>query len=445
MTRIAFITLFLGLTLSDQKVEVNVSGPAASVELVLDGQRVASLAKPPWIASVDFGERLVPRRLVARALNAGGEEIARTEQKINLPHAAAETSIVLERNDAGMPRAARLLWHSLDGEEPKRVELLLDSRVIPVGRDLRATLPPIDDAQPHLLRARLTSKLGVFTDSEVAFGGGLEDATAAELTAVVVRLKDPRQKLEAAEVERWLTVRGTTPAVVAIEESGGEVIVVRHPIETETAMRLDAAGHEARRRSAVTGSMASVTGMLGSKTNVMRFVWPLVIPKGKADLFPPSRTFGFSTADDFKRVISDIGYPGSPPQLRYADAVAVAGIQALGGRRPRAVVLILGDNINDASRMKPAQVREYLAASGVPLYVWSLASSEAAERWGSDVHDIAALHGFTAAFDALRADLDSQRVIWIRGDFLPGEVTLNEEGSRVIASLIAPDSSPSRR
>jgi hypothetical protein len=408
MTRIAFLTLFLGLTLSQQKVEVSFNGQAQRVEFLLDGKVVAALTHQPWAATVDFGSHLLPRRLVARAIDRHGQEIASVEQRINLPRAAAETQIVLERDDTGTPRTARLVWQSLEGESPKRVELLLDSRSIPVDSDLRAKLPAIDNAQPHLLRARLVSRLGVVSDSEVAFGGGLEDATTAELTAVVIRERD---------AQKPLTVHGAPATVVGVEHIPGEVLIVRHPIETEASFRLDPTRRIAKRRSALSASTGGIDSLGAHPT--ARFMWPTVTRKGKADLFPPSRSYAFSNADEFKRILTEVGFPGAPKELRFADAVAVAGIQALAGSRPRAVVLVLGESSSDASRLEPKQVREYFESVGVPLYVWSLSGNQG--RW-PDAQDISTVHGFSSAFEKLHQDLESQRIVWVRGNFLPSEV-----------------------
>lgn len=412
MTRIAFLTLFLGLTLSHQKVDLTVAGKPQKVELQLDDRVVAVLTHPPWSAIVDFGTHLLPRRLVARALDADGQEIARAEQKVNVPRAAAETQIVLERDDVGTPRAARLVWQSLEGENPTRAELLLDGNSIPVGADLYARLPAIDNARPHLLRAHLVSRLDVVSDSEIAFGGGLEDATSAELTAVAVHQRDPKEEIR-------LTVRGSSPVIAGIEQIPGEVIVVRHPIETETSVRLDPTRRIARRRSFPTEATATLVGHLA------QFLWPVGTRTGKADLFPRSRTYGFTTADDFKKILTDVGVPGAPTTLRFSDAVAVAGLRALAGKRPRAVILIAGENPSDASRLEPNQVREYLAAAGVPFYVWSFGASAQAQRW-SDVRDISTPRGFSAAFDELLRDLESQRIVWLRGDYLPQEIHSQE-------------------
>jgi len=430
MTRVAFLTLFLGLTLSQQKVVVSVIGPAQRVEFQLDGKVVAAVTHAPWAATVDFGRQLLPRRLVARAIDGNGQEVASVEQRVNLPRSAAETQIVLERDDTGTPRAARLVWQSLEGEAPKRVELLLDSRSIPVDGDLHAKLPAIDNAQTHLLRARLVSRLGVLSDSEIAFGGGLEDATTAELTAVGIRLRDPKQQITAADVQQWLTVRGSPATVVGVEQIPGEVLIVRHPIETETSFRLDPTRRIAKRRSALSASTAGIAS-LGAHP-VARFMWPAVTRTGKADLFPLSRSYEFSNADEFKRILTEIGFPGAPKELRFADAVAVAGIQALAASRPRAVVLVVGENSSDASRLEPKQVREYLNAAGVPLYVWLLSGNH--ERW-TEAEDISTPHGFSNAFEKLQRDLESQRVVWLRGNFLPQEIRVNEIGARIIEPL----------
>ncbi len=420
MTRIAFLTLFLGLTLSQQKVELTVTGTPQRVELQLDEKVVAVLTHEPWSATVDFGTHLLPRRLVARALDADGREVDRAEQKVNLPRAPAETQIVLERDDTGTPRAVRLLWQSLEGENPKSRELLLDGRSIPMGTDLRAPLPPIDKARPHLLRTRLVSRLDVVSESEVAFGGGLEDATSAQLTAVTIRLRDPKQQITAADLQQWITARGSPVMVAGIEQIPGEVIIVRHPIEAETSIRLDPTRRIARRRSSVPETM------LSSSAHLAQFLWPIATRTGKADLFPRSRPYGFSTAVDFKRILTDVGFPSAAATLRIADAVAVAGIRALAASRPRAVLLLLGESPSDRSRLEPTQVREYLDAVGAPLYVWALSGQ--ADRWG-EVRDISTPRGYSAAFEELLRDLQSQRIVWLRGDYLPQDI-------RVITSEI---------
>jgi hypothetical protein len=119
MAQIAFLTLFLGLTLGPQPIELTATGPVAAVELLLDGAPAGRLTRSPWQGQIDFGPSLVPHQLVARALDSEGTEISRAEQWLNLPRQPAEVGILLENGAEGRPVAARLTWQSLTGEKPK--------------------------------------------------------------------------------------------------------------------------------------------------------------------------------------------------------------------------------------------------------------------------------------------------------------------------------------
>src|SRR6187549_2331038 len=135
--QIAFITLFLGLALGPHPVELAVEGPAASVELLLDGAVAGRIGQSPWKGEIDFGTTLVPHELVARALDAQGQEIARTRQWVNLPRPPAEVEIVLE-GAAGAPRSVRLSWERLTHDPPVRTSLTLDGQELRLDNDRRA-------------------------------------------------------------------------------------------------------------------------------------------------------------------------------------------------------------------------------------------------------------------------------------------------------------------
>ena len=75
MTHIAFITLFLGLTMGPQRVDLKVSGPAPRVEMQLDGRTVAILVREPWTTNIDFGRRLLPHQLVARVIRGDDDTV----------------------------------------------------------------------------------------------------------------------------------------------------------------------------------------------------------------------------------------------------------------------------------------------------------------------------------------------------------------------------------
>src|SRR5262245_43752635 len=123
--QIAFLTLFLGLTLGAYPVELAVEGPVASAELLLDGAAAGRIAGPPWKGQVDFGSDLLPHELVARGLDELGQEVVRTRQWVNLPRPAAEVGIVLE-GPAEKPTRVRVSWQSLKGERPVAAQVTMD-------------------------------------------------------------------------------------------------------------------------------------------------------------------------------------------------------------------------------------------------------------------------------------------------------------------------------
>src|SRR5206468_3395751 len=81
-------------------------GPAAAVEIVVDGRPAGRLPGPPWKGTINFGHALLPHGIVARALDAAGHEVGRAEEWANLPHPPAKVEIVLEASGGGPPKAA---------------------------------------------------------------------------------------------------------------------------------------------------------------------------------------------------------------------------------------------------------------------------------------------------------------------------------------------------
>src|SRR5258708_23156163 len=168
---IAFVTLLLGLISGVYPIEVTVGVPVTAVEYQLDGVPVALQAGPPWVARVDLGSELRPRELSVRALGAGGQEIARATQWLNLPRPPAEVEIVLEKSAAGALRAAQLSWQSVNGVTPASLGLTLDGAPLKVDGNGRALLPAADLKTLHVLTAELWFPPGLLARKDVAFGG----------------------------------------------------------------------------------------------------------------------------------------------------------------------------------------------------------------------------------------------------------------------------------
>ena len=65
----------------------------------------------------------------------------------------------------------------------------------------------------------------------------------------------------------------------------------------------------------------------------------------------------------------------------------------------------------------------------MPFSVWSLTSPSTqplAKSWG-EVEDVSSVDRLARALERLKADLASQRVVWIPGRFLPQEIALSEK------------------
>lgn len=152
MTHIAIVTALLGLMLGPHEIELTVTGPVARIELQIDGRTAAVIAHQPWKASIDLGPRLLPHDVLARALDANGNELARAEETINVPHALSEVQLVLEHDAKGRPAGVQVVWRSIESDLPSKTALSLDGSALPVDARLHAALPKLDLTRPHLLR-----------------------------------------------------------------------------------------------------------------------------------------------------------------------------------------------------------------------------------------------------------------------------------------------------
>lgn len=430
--QIAFVTLFLGLTLGAYPVEVSVEGPVAAVELLLDGASVGRIAGPPWTGQIDFGSALQPHELVARALDSQGQEISRTRQWVNLPRPEAEVEIVLEAARGGRPDAARLNWQSRTGAEPLSVRLTFDDQALTVGASGRAALPEYNPAAVHVLSAEVRFPASVVARKDAVFGGQYGSQISSELTAIPVQVS--RGRLPQPEAMRdWFLANGQPLTLAAVDQDPGEVIVIR---DLGASKALEDLGEVRPRRTqgpdgVVRTEREYLRFEMGlRKEDEIRFLWP--VPRTfsgaglPAELFDQSRAFTLQDGG-LHWLLTRVFATEMPGKQRLADAVAVAGLQAMAGNRPRAVVLVLSGSPEDSSRYDPATVRRYLASIRVPLFVWAVekgaAESPALTAWGK-VEDASNLNRFRSAVARLRDTLEAQRVVWVEGTHLPQAISL---------------------
>jgi hypothetical protein len=412
---IAFASLFLGLVFGAQTVEVVVGETVAAVELRLDGERLTTLREPPWRTTVDFGAELAPRHLEAVAFDAGGEELGRAEQWLNLPTPRAVASVVLEPRRPGEPRIARLTWESAAGAEPESVTVSLDGEPVPVDDPHRIVLPLVDEGQFHLLQVELEFEHRVASRLDMTFGGAYVDEVSTEITALpLLADQASRRPPEVAAAQAWLVKDGQPLRVLAIEKESAEIVVV---LDRPFPHLLEPGERYKPPRS-----------LYLAADQRLRFV--STVPEqsqGVAttfELFPISPSYGGDVGDLYG-VLSRLRRPQVEREPRPASAVAVAGLAAYEGRHRRAVVLVPTTRPRVEGELGPDRVRRYLDRLGVPLVVWNPASHASPEvaAWG-EVREVGTLKKLGDAFAELTSRLDRQWIVWIDGRHLPQDVEL---------------------
>ncbi len=436
MVQIAFLTLFLGLTSGRQDIAVAVRGPAAAVELMLDGTAVVRMGGPPWRTKVDLGADLAPHELVARALDAQGQEVARTRQVLNLPRPPAEVEILLDGGAKGAPSGAHLAWRSLEGEKPAAMSLVLDGTPVALDAQGHATLPSLDTAVSHVLTAEVRFSDQVTARKDMAFGGALGEEVSTDLTAVAVRLRPKRQLPEARDLQSWFVAGGKPVTVKAVDQGRAEVLMV---VDSEAHTRIEHMQH--LRGSAGSSDSAPAEAdryqIKPGKDYQMRFIWPSARQTTgaglTADLFDASRSYTPQEGSllYYLQRARPLKEAAAVAQ-RLADAAAVAGLQALTANRPRAVLVVLGDQPKDCSRYDAETVRHYLDSIRVPLVVWSLKGPKSPTAGWGEVEDVSTYAKLQSALERLEENLQAQRIVWVEGGHFPAAVTLAPAAAEVL-------------
>jgi hypothetical protein len=416
MGQIVFVTLFLGLVSGVQTVDLRTDPAVQSITLTMGGREVATLHERPWRARVDFGADLAPRELVATAYDAGGQEIARATQLINLPHPVAELEMVLVR-DHEEPSAVELLWHHRQQAMPKRVTITLDGAPLRIAKPYRATLPQLDTSRPHVLAAEMRFGDGTVARAERVIDShiGFNDSVGSQLTPIALR---ETGQLRDASLEGCFTASGLAVHTAADERTDPLLIVVKDPDPSEAEAVLDPK-KRLRRRGKEADALRHEMQLQAGTTE-----W-IILPVGAhlggtgepaTTLFVPSKNIAAAEGGMRWLLTQRFQHIDESLPRQFADAVAVAGLRTLKTGRRRAVVLLLSVR-PDASNLKPIAVRRYLEAIGVPLFVWSLTPPrrDVAAAWG-EVDDISTSDGLRKATDRLRETLSTQRIAWLAVD-----------------------------
>ena len=433
---VAFVTLFLTLVSGPQTVTVAVTGPVAAVEVLLNGESVGVMRGEPWRLDFDFGS-LRPLTLEAVAFDAAGNERARARQLVNLPRPLVETSFQLQIGPQGQPRAARLIWENAQGKEPTSVQVILDERPIEDFDPLAIPLPAGDPDMVHFLSARLEFEGGVASHTEVSFGGSWAGETSTRLTAVPVLRTEGKRRLTASDLSGSFLSGGRIAPVVAVEKSQPSLVIVADRsaipvLEAIQELRLKGFSSTDILRDLSPGAKYHETVRrlteFRPSTATMRMMSPFPSRRGSEqtaiNLFPLTEPFALFR-DGLLWLLCNIEWRPAPNAVqKMTDAAAVAGLYLNHSASPRAVLVVLGTEPDQASTYSPEEVRGYLEATNVPLFVWTTSPGEHADAWG-EARVVMSPSEFNKAWSSLKRHLEKQVIVWLDGAYLPNDIELS--------------------
>ena len=260
-----------------------------------------------------------------------------------------------------------------------------------------------------------------------------EIATGPPRTPVPIVVAEGR--LDSAALNGAIRADGRPVAPQAV--SGGEarvVVVLDRTAESklrETARQLEEALEKSRARArgdeSLEGTLPALR-LLGREGRVT-VIWASAEEVAQS---PAARYDLFATAPFVDPEEGEVGFSfllarAAPPAIpdRIADAVCAAGWLAVSQSSARVVVLIVDPQSVDGSQFGAEAAREYLADLRVPLRIWSTApETEALQRQWGRVEDVSSTELLAAAIGRLDEALESQRVVWLDGLWLPREISL---------------------
>ena len=405
---IVFLTLYLGLVSGRQPLALRADPSVKSIKIVIDGAPVATMDGPPWRVDLNFGNALLPHEIVAIGFDAKGVELARATQFANLPRRNAEIDIVLTHDAKGTPARAALVARHVAHEKIRGASVKLDGKELALDRALAAKVPAVDMMRPHVLTAEVRFADDAAARREVVFGGQYAESAQAQLTPIVVARTATG---DAPPAEGCFAANGAALNVRSVERSTANVIIVRDP----GARNVYALAH---RGTAILGAQRAIAALDDDTFGQILSPIPQKV-RGDATataLFSPTFSFDASKYGLYYALAWSYGSGDGGTPRQWADAVAVAGIEAVARGRRRAVVLVVGD-APDKSERSPAVVRRYLDTLGVPLFVWSVDGPrpDLAASWGG-VDDVSSIPKIIEAADRIRRTLAAQRVVWVAAD-----------------------------
>lgn len=427
---VEFLSLFVGLILGVQQVEVAVSGPVERVEIRIDDYVMGEITGEPWMVRCDFGRELRPRILEAVAFDTTGRELGRSSKWINLPGRRADAEIVAIRDELGVVSAARLTWASPEFQRPRKISVELDGERIKVRPPWVVDLSDLPEGRIHVLSADFDFAPEIVVRRELVFGPEFEGVQDTGLTAVAVSLDALDELPPVGDMQGWFVKDGETLSVVASEKPDARLIVVRDPTVVDDLEEMLPELERRRKKARRKPHGRTKVDVLGDDVELY-VLSPEAIQtdtrKTEVVLFPFSNrpTSGSEGVAATAVAASSASFLGGP--LMLSDGMAVAAIRAAEGNGRRAVVLLLGPQREDGSLFGPEVARRYLQDLRVPLVVWDFSGPgrDAPPGWG-DARPVDNADDLVRRVRRIRYRLEEQRIVWVRGRHLPQDIELSE-------------------
>lgn len=419
---IEFATLLIGLIVGERSVVLAVQPPISIVEVLLDGETVATMDRPPWKARIDLGSQLRPHRLVARGFDSDGALVDTTEQLLNYNRASFEATILLDPDPDGRPSSGRIVWRGALDDPPLAIALDFDGHPLAIDSRGRFELPPYDTHQIHVLESRVVFDRYHSAGATLTFGGEYGDQLTSALTAFPLRSPIDRT-WHPSQVREWLAVNEGPAQVFRISGSPGFLVVLRSDGLDDLLRSLEKQlGRQPR--SAPPHRLQYEVSAVSSR--------PLKGHRGTfrlTDLGPVSARGGLRRILLQKRpLVPERGSDGrrlKKKGQKLWDALAVAGARASASGKPRAVLVMLDSSPVDTSDLLPLSSTGYLRSIYVPLFVWAPSREALGEV---QLADSSRRYVGPAQIDQMCLDiadeLASQTVVWLQGAHIPGDVVL---------------------
>lgn len=403
------LTYPVGVVVGILPIVVELGVPPKPASLDLDGRAVCALTAEAPGCSVDFGSLPRVHLLELVRQDASGRVVERAARWVNRP--GSDQAEVQTRTTCPPGAAACTVligWAHPERLNPSRTRVALDGKAVRLTK-IRTLTVPAGSARGTLL----TVELAFPDDRRATYAGAVGGRVRGDESVDLVPMLhegtcDPARLAEI--VRRYGGARVPVRAVEPGEPGDWELTFVAEPSVLGALRRLfeeRKAPLIGSKRIIVPDRIASVFGGAGNVVALTGVVAGAALQEfdllqaGSPELWVERLVAALRDAEGGR--------------VRTADAVAATGFHVGAAPRRRAVVLLLGSDGADSSRLPAAGVRRYLEEIRVPFEAWNLGPDERAEWAGArrvatpgDLYDVLL---------ALRRRISCQSIAWVEASF----------------------------